>query len=192
MIGLLTGIIVYKSESSVILDVSGVGYKVLVPQSVLMNLQLNSEKAKLFIYTHVREESLDLYGFTSHEDLRVFEYLIGVSGVGPKSALGVFSVGARADILSAIAKGDVDFFTAVPRLGKKNAQKIIIELKSKIGSTEDLDLSEGAEGRDNDVVQALQGFGFTQREAQKALNALDGKAVTPEEQIRLALKYLGK
>src|SRR4051812_39498475 len=92
MIGLLTGTIVYKTESSVILDVSGVGYKVLVPQPILASLQLQSENTKLFIYTHVREEALDLYGFSSNDDLRLFEYLISVSGVGPKSALGVFSV----------------------------------------------------------------------------------------------------
>jgi Holliday junction DNA helicase RuvA len=182
MIGLLTGSIAYKSPTSIILDVSGVGYRVLVPEPVLATLSLQGDKTTLFIYTHVREESLDLYGFASPDDLRLFEYLIGVSGVGPKSALGVFSVGNRTDI---------NFFTAVPRLGKKNAQKIIIELKSKIGSTEDLDLSEGDRGN-SDVIQALQGFGFTQREAQKALHALDGKATTPEEQIRLALKYLGK
>jgi Holliday junction DNA helicase RuvA len=191
MIGLLTGSIAYKSPTSIILDVSGVGYRVLVPEPVLATLSLQGDKTTLFIYTHVREESLDLYGFASPDDLRLFEYLIGVSGVGPKSALGVFSVGNRTDIIKAIATADVDFFTAVPRLGKKNAQKIIIELKSKIGSTEDLDLSEGDRGN-SDVIQALQGFGFTQREAQKALHALDGKATTPEEQIRLALKYLGK
>jgi holliday junction DNA helicase RuvA len=191
MIGLLTGTIVYKTGSSVILDVHGVGYRVLVPESILVNLHLNTENTKLFTYTHVREEALDLYGFAAPEDLRIFEYLIGVSGVGPKSALGIFSVGTRSDILTAIATGNVDFFTAVPRLGKKNAQKIIIELKNKIGSTEDLDLSENA-GEENEVIQALQGFGFTQREAQKALTSVNGKATTPEEQIRLALKYLGK
>jgi Holliday junction DNA helicase RuvA len=191
MIGLLTGTIVYKTDSSVILDVSGVGYKVLVSQPVLASLPLQSTNVRLFIYTHVREEALDLYGFLNPEDLKLFEYLIAVSGVGPKSALGVFSVGERSQIIAAIAAGDVDFFTSVPRLGKKNAQKIIIELKSKIGSTEDLDLSAGETG-DNDVVQALQGFGFTQKEAQAALRSLDGKASTPEEQIRLALKYLGK
>jgi holliday junction DNA helicase RuvA len=190
MIGLLTGTIVYKTNTSIILDVSGVGYKVLLPESILTTLTLSDRKT-FFIYTHVREEALDLYGFSSQEDLKLFEYLIGVSGVGPKSALGIFSVGNRSDIVKAIATGDVDFFTTVPRLGKKNAQKIIIELKSKIGSKEDLDLSEGA-GENSDVIQALQGFGFTQREAQSALIALDGKAKTPEEQIRLALKYLGK
>lgn len=191
MIGLLTGTIVYKTASTVILDVAGVGYKVLVSQPVLASLPLQSTNVRLFIYTHVREEALDLYGFPSPEDLKLFEYLIAVSGVGPKSALGVFSVGERSQIIGAISAGDVDFFTAVPRLGKKNAQKIIIELKSKIGSTEDLDLSAG-ETADNDVVQALQAFGFTQKEAQAALRQLDGQADTPEEQIRLALKYLGK
>lgn len=190
MIGLLTGTIVYKTNTAVILDVSGVGYKVLLPESILVTLSLNDQK-QLFIYTHVREEVLDLYGFASPEDLRLFEFLIGVSGVGPKSALGVFSVGNRSDIIKAIATGDVSFFTAVPRLGKKNAQKIIIELKIKIGSKDDLDLSEGGED-DYEVVAALEGFGFSRQEAQRALSALDGQAKTPEEQIRLALKYLGK
>lgn len=193
MIGLLQGTAIYKTDSSLILDIHGVGYRVLVPQPVLASIPLQTEQVKLFIYTHVREEALDLYGFVSPDDLRLFEYLIGVSGVGPKSALGVFSLGERSQILKAIAAGDVDFFTAVPRLGKKNAQKIIIELKSKIGSTEDLDLADesGSTG-DNDVVLALQGFGFTQREAQQALRQVNGQATTPEEQIRLALKYLGK
>lgn len=191
MIGLLNGSVVYKTNTSIILDVSGVGYKVLVPDSILASLTLNQEHVHLFIYTHVREESLDLYGFQSPEDLRLFEYLIGVSGVGPKSALGVFSIGNRSDIIRAIATGNVEFFTSVPRLGKKNAQKIIIELKSKLGSTQDLDLS-GGEVENSDVIEALQGFGFSKQEAQKALNALNGQAATPEEQIRLALKYLGK
>lgn len=190
MIGLLTGNVVYKTNISVILDVSGVGYKVLLPESILTTLSLQDSKT-LFIYTHVREEALDLYGFLSPEDLRLFEYLIGVSGVGPKSALGVFSVGDRSAIIKAIATGDVSFFTSVPRLGKKNAQKIIIELKSKLGSTEDLDLSEG-DSKNSDVAEALQGLGFTKQEAQQAIAALDGQARTPEQQIRLALKYLGK
>jgi holliday junction DNA helicase RuvA len=190
MIGLLTGTVVYKTPTSIILDVSGVGYKVLLPESLLTPLTLREEK-QFFIYTHVREEAFDLYGFTSADDLRLFELLIGVSGVGPKSALGVFSVGDKTAIIRAIATGDVDFFTTVPRLGKKNAQKIIIELKSKLGSTEDLDLTDSTEGG-NDVIQALTSFGFTPKEAQKALSSVNGKASTPEEQIRLALKYLGK
>lgn len=192
MIGLLTGTVVYKTDSSLILDVLGVGYKVLVPQPVLATTPLQTEHIKLFIYTHVREEALELYGFLAPEDLQIFEYLIGVSGVGPKSALGVFSIGSRSEIVTAIAKGDVDFFTAVPRLGKKNAQKIIIELKSKIGSTEDLDISGRETAGAGDVVDALQAFGFTPKEARRALRSIDGQAQTPEEQVRLALKYLGK
>jgi len=192
MIGLLTGTVVYKTESSLILDIRGVGYKVLVPQPLLTSTPLQTENVKLFIYTHVREEALELYGFVTPEDLRIFEYLIAVSGVGPKSALGVFSVGDRSAIITAIAKGDVDFFTAVPRLGKKNAQKIIIELKSKLGSTEDLDLSGREEEGAGDVIDALQAFGFTPKEARRALRSIDGQATAPEEQIKLALKYLGK
>lgn len=124
MIGSLNGIIDYQEASSIIIDVNGVGYKVLVPVSMPLSL---GDKVKLFIHTHVREDLLELYGFKEVQDLKLFEYLISVSGVGCKTALGVFSVGSRAEIIKAIIGNDVGFFTAVPRLGKKNAQKIIIE-----------------------------------------------------------------
>lgn len=191
MIGTLKGTIEYREDPYLIVDVNGVGYKVLVPITVLARINALGDSIKLYTHTHVREDVLELYGFSEPMDLKLFEYLISVSGVGCRTASGIFSVGTRSEIIQAIVGNDVAFFTSVPRLGRKNAQKIIIELKSKIGGTEDLDLS--GDGRENgEIVAALKAFGFEPKEAQEAIRALNGKGETIEEKIRLALKYLGK
>lgn len=190
MIGTIKGIVEYKEDPHLIVDVNGVGYALLVPTTVSAKITSIGESIKLYTHTHVREDALELFGFTEHEDLKLFKYLIDVSGVGCKTALNVFSVGSRKDIVNAIATNNVTFFTGVPRLGKKNAQKIIIELKNKIGG-EDFDLSqEGAEQQD--IITVLKSFGFTAQESQAALRELNGAGNTVEEKIKLALKYLGK
>lgn len=190
MIGFVDGIIEIKDTQYVMVNVSGVGYKVFVSTAVLQKLQ-KGDRSKLYTYTHVREDILELYGFSEFSDLKLFELLIGVSGIGPKTCLGIFSVGSRDTIIQAILSGDVGFFTSVPRLGKKNAQKVIIELKGKLGSTADLDLSE-ATSDETDVIAALVGFGFTQREAQQAVQLVQGQGASVEEKIKLALKQLSK
>ncbi|HUD44329.1 MAG TPA: Holliday junction branch migration protein RuvA [Patescibacteria group bacterium] len=191
MIGLLIGKIALRLDPYIILNVNNVGYKVYVSSVTFASLQSSSEEITVFIHTHVREDMLDLYGFLDPADLKLFEYLIDVSGIGCKTAMGIFSIGKRSDIVNAITAGDVDFFTSVPRLGKKNAQKIIIELKSKLGSVEDLDLSEG--GSENaTVIAALKQFGYTTVEANAALRAVGNKNLPENEMIRLALKSLGK
>jgi len=191
MIGSLNGNIELLLNPYVLVDVCGVGYKVLVCESVYNSLKLG-EKIKFFIYTHVREDEISLFGFLQAEDLRLFENLISVSGVGPKTALNIFSFGAGADIENAIVKGDVSFFTSVPRLGTKNAQKIIIELKNKMGGLHDLDLSGKDFAQNKDVIEALKTFGFSVSEAQKAIREIKIPDLKTEEKIRLALKYLGK
>jgi holliday junction DNA helicase RuvA len=191
MIGMLSGTVAHRDDPYVIVDVSGVGYKVLVPTTVLAKINALGESIKLYTHTHVREDVLELYGFSDPSDLKLFEYLIGVNGVGCRTASGIFSIGNRSEIIQAIVGNDVGFFTSVPRLGKKNAQKIIIELKNKIGGGEELDLSSDGVAS-GDVVAALKSFGFEAREAQEAVRALGGKGETVEEKIRLALKYLGK
>lgn len=190
MIGIIKGTIEYREDPHLIIDVNGVGYRVLVPTSILSKISSLGESIKLYTHTHVREDLLELYGFSDPADLKLFEYLISVSGVGCKTALGIFSVGARSEIIRAIIGNDLAFFTSVPRLGKKNAQKIIIELKNKVGG-EDLDLTQDG-NESNEVVLALKNFGFTVIEARAALQALDGKGETTAEKVRIALKYLGK
>lgn len=192
MIGTLKGIIEYREDPFLIIDVHGVGYKVLVPTSILSKINANGEAIKLYIHTHVREDLLELYGFTDPLDLKIFTLLISVSGVGCRTALGIFSVGTRNDIVQAINTGDVTFFTSVPRLGKKNGQKIIIELKNKLGSTGDIDLTDEGNMQQSELLNALQSFGFSVKEAQEAVRTLNGKGESLEEKVRLALKYLGK
>lgn len=168
----------------------GVGYKVSTPINLITPIITNSP-ISLFIHTHVKEDALDLYGFPTQEEISMFELLLGVSGIGPKTALNIFSNGKLPKIKEAIVKGDVEFFTTVPRLGRKNAQKIIIELRSKLGSLTDLDLTaEGSETKE--IVDALKTFGFSMGEAKEALKFIKDIEGDTSTKIKSALKYLGK
>lgn len=190
MISYLSGAIKFKTSSFLTLLTSGVGYKVYVPANIITDSKLN-QPLSLFIHTHVKEDTLDLYGFTGSEDLALFELLLGVSGIGPKIAISIFGSGKLPKIKEAIVKGDVDFFTSVPRLGRKNAQKIIIELRPKLGSLGELDLtSEGGESKE--ILDALKSFGFSALEAKEALKSIRDFEGSTSDKIRQALKYLGK
>src|SRR3990172_12847491 len=158
MIGSLNGKVDLLQRPNAIIDVNGVGYKVLVADSVYKKLTVG-DKIKLFTYTYVREDELALFGFLEIEDLKLFESLITVSGIGPKTALNIFSFGERKDIIEAIVKGDSTFFSSVPRLGTKNAQKIIIELKNKMGGGLEIDLSGEDSLENREVIEALKNFG---------------------------------
>lgn len=191
MIGLLKGMVELRDDPYILIDVSGVGYKVLVNSDILSSYQ-KGDAITLFTYTHVREDLLELYGFATHQDLKLFEQLISVSGVGPKTALGIFLLGSSEEIIHAIVKGNVSFFTGVSRLGKKNAQKIIIELKNKVGGIGDLDLSNSSDFHSDEVIETLQALGFTVQEAGHAIRAMDGSLKTTQEKVKFALKFLGK
>jgi Holliday junction DNA helicase RuvA len=188
MIGSLRGKIILKDSLNLVIEAGGVGYRVLVSDKIYTKAAIG-DSIFVYTYTHVREDELALFGFAETEDLKLFQNLISVSGVGPKTAMSLFSFAARREIVEAVMKGDVDFFTSVPRLGRKNAQKIIIELKNKFGDKGGLDLS--GDGDSNETVSALKSFGFSNQEIMEALrNSTEAK--TPEEKIKMALKYLGK
>ncbi len=191
MIRLLKGTIELIDDQHILIDVNGVGYHVFASRDVLTRAVV-SAAIKVFIYAHIREDMFDLYGFATLEDLKLFEQVITVSGIGPKTAIGIFAIGSREKIIHAIATGDVNFFISVPRLGRKNAQKLIIELKNKIGSLEDLDLSSTSGQEDGEVIEALKSFGFTVREAQEAIRSIDQNISSTSDKVRLALKFLGK
>ena len=190
MISSLLGIVEIIDIPYVIIDVNGIGYKVLCSHEVISKLE-KGKSIKLFTYTYVREDALELFGFYNYSDLKIFESLIGISGVGPKTAISAFSIGSGSQIANAIREGDVSFFTKVPRMGKKNAQKIIIELKNKMGGTVDLDLSEGMSGS-SEILTALLGFGYSESEALDAIKHTTDENLPIEKQLKLALKYLGK
>ncbi|MBU2632327.1 Holliday junction branch migration protein RuvA [Patescibacteria group bacterium] len=191
MIASLTGKVEYLERPYIVVNVNGIGYEVLASESVFTNLSID-QKIHIFTYTYVRDDALELFGFSERADLKLFESLISVSGVGPKTAVSIFSIGTGAQITEAIARADLQFFTKVPRLGKKNAQKIIIELKNKIGSKEELDLTEEDKKSHSEVEGALRGFGFSAKESREATDSIKDHTGSAEEKIKLALKFLGK
>ena len=191
MIGMLTGKVAIRNDPYILLDVKGVGYKVFVAPSIFTKATLG-ETLIVFTHTHVREDVLELFGFVAIEDLQLFEKMIGVSGIGCKTAIGIFGIGTRSEILNAIVRGDSAFFTTVPRLGKKNAQKLIIELKGKIDITGNgVEAGQGNEDREV-VMQALQSFGYSAKESYDAIAASRKENESIEETIRSALAHLGR
>lgn len=189
MIGFLSGKVHSKNSDNIILLVGGVGYQIYLSQSILIDIESSSEQ-NLYIHTHVKEELLELYGFKSQKDLEFFKLLISVSGVGAKTGLLIMNNNAEL-IQKAIVQADVEFFSRIPRLGRKTSQKIIIDLKNKVGSIQELDLL-GDSVDSIQVLEALIGMGYTKKEALEAVKSLPGEVVRVEEKIRLALRFLGK
>ena len=187
MIAYLKGQLLHQSDKLIVVC-QGVGYGVNVSPRTLQQLQTQSE-AELFIYTHVREESFELFGFLSREEQSLFELLLGVSGVGPRTALQITSI-APTQIVSAVQNADISTFSSVPRVGKKLAQKIIIELRGKLGSLKELDL-QPLTAQLQEVKEALVQLGFREAEIEHVLAQLP----IPEESsasaiIKTALKHL--
>ena len=190
MISYLEGSVKFKGATYLIILTKGVGYKVSVPVEVISQAQLD-KPLSLYTYTHVKDDTLDLYGFPDPENLAMFELFINVSGIGPKTALSIFSIGKLPKIKEAVVKGDVAFFTSVPRLGTKNAQKIIIELRGKLGSLGEFDLTAES-GETKEIIDALKSFGFSATEAKEAIKGIKDTKGSTSDKIRQALKYLGK
>lgn len=184
MIGMLKGTVIFTDLKHIILDVSGVGYKIFTNTGTLGNTK--GKTLELWTYMAVRENSLDLYGFTTKEELDFFELLIGVSGIGPKSALGILSVATLPNLKSAISTGDTGHLTKVSGIGKKNAEKIVLELKDKM---EEMELSEHSISGDLDALEALKSLGYGEREAREALKkVVDAKDAG--DKVKKALKLL--
>lgn len=188
MISALRGTIESIQENPITFFARDVGYRVYVPLTFLTIAHVN-EPTTIFIHTSVRDDAIDLFGFSSKEDLRMFEMLCTVSGVGPKTALLVIDKGVT-DIMKAISTADVSFFTGIPRLGTKNAQKIIIELKNKLGSSMTLDLSGSGGVEAKEIADALKAMGFARIEIDDAIKHTQG--VTMMEKLKNAIKYLGQ
>lgn len=190
MIGFLRGIYQETNEQYIIVDVGGVGYAVFVPDVFRGKAKPETEVA-LFVSTQVKEDAIELYGFPQPQEKKLFELLRTVSGVGPKTALSIVGYGVTA-VQTAIATADVTFFTAIPRIGKKNAQKIIIELKNKLGGVTDLNLNDQPNGPRQEVLEALTGMGFARADVQQYLHDKFDDEKSLEQNIKLALQFLGR
>lgn len=193
MIALISGTVEEKQERSlIILTDGGVGYKVGVKTELLTKSALG-QPLKLFVFSYIREDAFDLYGFENKSELNLFELLISVSGIGPKTAILVMSSGTVEEIIGAIAKGDTGFFTDTPGIGTKGAQRIIVDLRSKIGAFGDWDLTAEQQSENKQVIEALRGFGFKESEARQAVRNLPkDKSLSLEEKIKLCLKFLSR
>jgi Holliday junction DNA helicase RuvA len=171
MIGYLKGRVIDQDLKSVILDVSGVGYKIYTNTA-----QIDSKKnefLEFWTYLAVRENALDLYGFTTKEELGFFELLITVSGIGPKSAMGILTVASVSNLRNAIVSGDTSHLIKVSGVGKKNAEKIVVELKDKLTGFE----VGGSVSADVDVIEALKALGYLVATHKSAFNAVKEAAV---------------
>ncbi len=186
MIGLLTGTVLLQNQE-LIIDVHGVGYQVAVTLSTLVRLT-NGQTTTLYIFTHVKEDALELFGFPEMAEKRLFQLLLSVSGVGPRTALAITDLGATA-ITQAVQEANVSRFTAVPRVGKKLAQKIIIELKSKLGSLQELELGSISDPAQQEVVAALLSLGFDEQQVYRVVKEIDG-TLTIAEQVKQAMKRI--
>ena len=185
MIARLRGTPVAHRPDGLVLDVNGVGYLVAATPSAVRRADGGGE-VTLEIHTHVREDALQLYGFAEVAERELFEHLLSVSGVGPKVALAIVSGSSPAELRRAIALEDTARFEAIPGIGKKTAQRVVLELKEKVASTTDIPEARGTDGH---LVarDALVELGFTVPDAERALAGVDDD-LPPEERVRLALK----
>ena len=182
MIGYLKGTLRDISEKDVVIVTHGVGYQVLAPLPLLLSKQVG-EEAELYIHTHVREDQLTLFGFEHKKDLEMFQHLLTVSGIGPKSALAMLSVHSPASIAEAVEKGEATLLSHTPGIGKKTAEKIILELKGK--------LSHFHEGKKSDsffeVRLALEALGYTAKEIHDVLQKVNPLETNTQTLIKEAL-----
>jgi Holliday junction DNA helicase RuvA len=183
MIARLRGRVVARRLDGVVLDVGGVGYLLQTTLRALRKAQ-GGEEVTLDTYLHVREDALQLYGFAEPAERELFELLLSVSGVGPKVALAILSSSTPADLRRAIALEDTTRFLAIPGIGKKTAQRVVLELKEKLGAVE-----EGGEAPGEELVarDALVELGYSVPEAERALAGTDPE-LSPEERVRQALR----
>ena len=192
MIGKLTGTLLEKNPPQILIDCHGVGYEVDVPMSTFYNLPAVGERVALLTHFVVREDAQILYGFGSAEEREAFRQLVKISGVGPRTALSVLSGMSVGDLAQAVTAQDSARIVKVPGIGKKTAERLLLELKGKLGAGIGLAGSASAVGdAASDIQQALMALGYSEKDAALALKALP-KDVGVSEGIKLALKSLAK
>ena len=190
MISRLSGNLIALDLKTAIIDIGGLGYKVFVGGETIEYLVGNIGKpVSLFTYLAVRENSLDLYGFKNQQTLEMFELLLTVSGIGPKSALGVLNVASEHTIREAILMEDTSYLTKVSGIGKKNAEKIVLELKGKFKDTESSFGEKKDVSKEALVIEALKSLGFDEKSARDSIKKMD-KELTAEAMIKLSLKEI--
>lgn len=191
MIGRLHGKLIEKTPPQVLVDVDGVGYEVDVPMSTFCNLPAEGSEITLLTHFIVREDAQLLYGFATAAERQTFRALIRISGVGPRIALAVLSGMSTQDLADAVEQGNATLLTRVPGIGKKTADRLVLELKGKLAGNAFAPAGGAASAALADILSALMALGYSEREAQASVRALPAE-VTVSEGIRLALKALAR
>ncbi len=189
MISQLEGRVVFSGDRYVVIDVSGVGYKVNATMETLRKVGKSKDTVRVWTYLAVRENALDLYGFEEQGELEFFELLLTVSGIGPKSAIAIMNVAPTESIRKAISTGEASYLTKISGIGRKTAEKIVLELRDKLGAWTDVGSPELQE--ESDAVEALQSLGYSQHEARSALKKVSREVSGTGKRVKEALKILG-
>lgn len=190
MLAYLKGKIKNKGKGFVILDVRDVGYKVFINSLYQIELDLGQE-VELYLHHHVKEDASDLYGFRNLDEMEMFELLLSISGIGPKSALGVTSVASTDDIKESILRGDASLLTKVSGIGKKTAERVVLELRDKVSALTGIkatDTGTGGMQSSGDEIDALMALGYSLQQARDALKKVDPSITNSGERIRKALQ----
>ena len=191
------GIVAEKTADSIVLDVNGVGYLLMVSGATLSMAPAVGERMKLYCSLNVREDAMELFGFYSREEKAMYERLKGVSGVGSRTALQILSAMSVRDLSLALVAGDANALTRVPGIGKKTAQRLVLELKDKVedsqltGSAAGIAPRAASNGPEGEAIAALVALGYSASEAARAVSKVAGKTDKTDEMIFLALKSLG-
>jgi Holliday junction DNA helicase RuvA len=194
MIGRITGVLVEKAPPQILVEAHGVGYEVDVPMSTFYNLPGLGERLTLLTHFVVREDAQQLFGFLTAAERATFRELVRISGVGPRTALSILSGLSVTELAQAVTQQDAARLVKVPGIGKKTAERLLLELKGRIGAelpTGSAAAAPDAEGAEGDIVQALVALGYHEREARSALKGLP-PGVAVGEGIKLALRALSR
>lgn len=198
MFAYIKGSLEQKSNNYVVIDVGGIGYKIFMATKAIEALGEIGEVVKVHTYYYVREDNISLYGFNTNEELRMFELLLQVSGIGAKSAIAMLSEISPSSFALAVISDDISQLVKIPGIGKKTAARIVLELKDKlkteeaITKTEEVKISITNEEETSEAIAALQVLGYTKREIEKALENVDTKNLQLEEIIKQGLKNLAR
>ena len=198
MFAYIKGSLEQKSNNYVVIDVGGIGYKIFMATKAIETLGEIGEVVKVHTHYYVREDNISLYGFNTNEELRMFELLLQVSGIGAKSAIAMLSEISPSSFALAVISDDISQLVKIPGIGKKTAARIVLELKDKlkteevITKTEEVKSSIASEEETSEAIAALQVLGYTKREIEKALENVDTKNLQLEEIIKQGLKNLAR
>ena len=203
MLAYIKGILEIKSKGYIVVEAGGLGYKIFMPESTIANTGNIGDKVQIYTFMRVREDDVSLYGFLTNEELRMFELLLSVSGIGAKGALGILSNITPSQFALAVISNDVAILKKVPGIGPKTAQRAILELKDKLKKEQEISIAEGEETSNieqvikedekvSEAISALQVLGYSKREIIEALQTIEVTSLSVEDIIKKGLANLAK